>query len=365
MDRNFEQARSFFQAGVAAYQDGRFVQAERDFAASLALLPGRVSALTNLGAARLKLGRATEALAVLDEALAQDADNVEALGHRGTALAELGRHREALQALDRALALQPALGVAWSLRGSVLKDLGRPREAIASFERALQHGADPELTAYYLASRRGGAAPSAPPRYYVRALFDGYAEQFEQHLVEQLRYDAPRVLADRIGAGGRRFARALDLGCGTGLCGRLLRPLCGAIDGIDLSGVMLDKAQALQVYELLEQADAAEYLQATGRRYDLVVAADVFIYVGALEAMFEGVARVLQPDGLFCFTVESAADDDQFVLRPSLRYAHSGRYVRDLAQRFGLQVEHEEKRPVREDQGTPVPGMLFWLRRHA
>ena len=91
MSSNFEQARQFFVQGLAHYQAGRFAEAERDFAASLALLPGRPSTLTNLGAARLKLGKFQEAADLLEEALAQEPDNAEALGHRATALAELGR----------------------------------------------------------------------------------------------------------------------------------------------------------------------------------------------------------------------------------------------------------------------------------
>ena len=63
--------------------------------------------LTNLGAVRLKLGRADEALPLLQEALALEPENPEALGHCGTALAELGRKAEALAHFDRALAADP------------------------------------------------------------------------------------------------------------------------------------------------------------------------------------------------------------------------------------------------------------------
>ena len=208
----FDHAHAFFLAGVEHYQAGRFLQAEQQFAASLALLPGRPSTLTNLGAARLKLGRVEEGLAVLQEALAQEPDNAEALGHCGTALAELGRHAEALQAFDRALAIDPHRGLAWTLRGSVLRDLGRHDEAADSFRQALAHGADAELNRYYLASLEGREAPSAPPRQYVEALFDGYAAQFDEQLLRLLNYQAPNRLTQRLARLERRFQRALDLG---------------------------------------------------------------------------------------------------------------------------------------------------------
>src|SRR5437764_14430538 len=234
MDTALQQARTLFLEGVAHYEAGRLAQAERQFAGALALAPGRPSVLTNLGAVRLKLGRAAEALSLLREVLAQEPDNVEALGHCGTALAELGQPREALRMFDRALALDPRPAIVWMFRGSVLRDLGRPQDAAASYREALARGGDAELLRYYLAGLEGGEAPARPPRHYVQALFDGYAGDFDAHLVQTLRYDAPRVLVQRLA--GRRFAQAVDLGCGTGLCGPLLRLLAQRLTGRHPSG---------------------------------------------------------------------------------------------------------------------------------
>lgn len=361
MSATFEQAKGFFLQGLADYQAGRYAQAERQLAASLALLPGRPSTLTNLGAARLKLGRAEDALALLAEALAQEPGNVEALGHRATALAELGRLQDALAATGQVLALAPGLGPAWSLRGSLLKELGRWDEAAQAFEQAIAQGADPQLNGYYLASLRGGTPPSAPPRLYVENLFDGYAGDFEQHLVEVLNYQAHRVLGDGVQRLQRRFARALDLGCGTGLCGARVRPLVDRLEGVDLSANMVEQAGRRGVYDQLTQADAVEYLAAGNRRYDLVLAADVFIYVGALEPVFAAVAACLEAGGVFGFCVEESGAPDGFQLRPSLRYVHSEAYVRALAARHGFTVIDTARHPVREDQRQPIPGLYVWL----
>jgi predicted TPR repeat methyltransferase len=365
MDGRFEQAREFFLRGVDDFEAGRLEQAERNFAASLALLPGRPSTLTNLGAVRLRLGRAEEALALLEEALAQEPGNAEALGHCATALAELGRHAEALAVFDRALAAQPKAPSLWTLRGSVLRDLGRLEEAAASYERAIQHGGDAALNGYYLAGLGRAAAPPNAPAHYVEALFDGYAGQFDDHLVQALGYDAPRILAARLAGLGRRFTRALDLGCGTGLCGPLLQPLCDAVDGVDLSAKMLEQARRSGAYAQLQQADAGAFLAQPTQRYELVVAADVFVYVGALDAVFEGVARAMPAGGVFCFTVEAASEAERLVLRPSLRYAHSRAYLRELAARYGFRELAVEERPVREDQRVPIPGLFVWLEKTA
>ena len=361
MDDPLAQARAFFLAGLDAYEAGRLADADRQFTAALALAPGRPSVLTNLGAVRLKLGRHAEALALLREALAQEPDNAEALGHCAAALAERGEPTEALALFDRALALQPARAALWTLRGSVLNELGRAPEAAASFQQALEQGGDAELNAYYLAGLSRLPPPPGAPRHYVESLFDGYAHEFDAHLVQALRYDAPRRLTQRLADAGRRYRQALDLGCGTGLCAPFLRELAGSVTGIDLSRNMLDRAQALGAYATLLQADVTEYLAAAPEGFDLVIAADVFIYVGALEQVFRHVSRVLPPGGTFCFSLEESQDGAELALRSSLRYAHSEGYVRRLALDNGLHLDAIERAPVREEQRQPIPGLFMWL----
>jgi predicted TPR repeat methyltransferase len=362
MESHLEAARTLFLEGVAHYQAGRMPQAEQKFAGALALVPGRPSVLTNLGAVRLKLGRIDEAVAVLQEALAQEPDNAEALGHYATALAEQGHIAEALAHFDRALAADPKPATLWMLRGTALRELGRAGEAAASFREALARGGDPELLRYYLAGVEAGDTPAHPPRQYVEALFDNYAAQFDQHVVQELAYDAPRVLLQRLATPGRHWAHALDLGCGTGLAGRLLRPLADRVTAVDLSASMLERAAALGVYDSLQQADAVEFLAGAGDSFDLLLAADVFIYVGALDQVFAAAARRVPAGGTFCFTVEES-ETEAVVLRPSLRYAHSEAGIRALAHQHGFRVAALEKRPVRQEQRQPIPGLFFWLER--
>jgi predicted TPR repeat methyltransferase len=164
------------------------------------------------------------------------------------------------------------------------------------------------------------------------------------------------------GGGPVHVRSALDLGCGTGLCGPLVKAIADRVDGVDLSAAMLDKARALGAYDRLEQAELVEHLERTERRHDLVLAADVFIYVGALESVFSGVQRVLQPGGIFCFSVEQAADEVDFELRTSLRYAHSQRYLRRLAAQAGFEMMRLHAQPIREDQRRSIAGLYVYMR---
>jgi predicted TPR repeat methyltransferase len=431
---DFAQARDLFVAGVQAFEAGRFEAAEAQFRASLAMLPGRASTLTNLGATLLKRAQPQQALGVLQEALAAEPDNLDAWCHRGAALAQLGRdeealasydrallhaplhaaalyhraytlnalqrpdealptleqylalqpahapawllHGETLQALDRhdaalgaydkALAIDPTLGQAWSRRGTLLRDAGRLDEAATCFEKALAHGADAELNGYFLAALRGGATPPSAPGHYVEFMFDGYADKFDQHLVQVLQYRAPQVLMEGLVAMKRtQFKAALDLGCGTGLCGPLVKPLAMRLEGVDLSRNMLDRAATLGVYDALTQADIHAFLRDASRdrakRYDLVLSADVFIYVGDLDAVFQGVRSVIERGGVFCFSAELAALGEGFLLQPSLRYAHSEPYLRELAQRHGFEVGQFLRHPIRQDQRRPIDGLFAFL----
>jgi predicted TPR repeat methyltransferase len=404
-DAPFERAKLQFLQGLAHFEASRFEQAESLFRGSLNLLPGRISTLVNLAATLLALGRPAEALTLVEQVLAQEADNQDAEFHRATALGRLqrldesldsferllalngqlaeawSRHGQTLQALDRhaqalgsyqrALALDARLPLAWVNLGSLLRESGRPAEAAHAFGQAIVHGGDSELVRYYLASVTGSGVPAVSPRAYVQSLFDGYAEDFDTHLVQVLGYKTHEILVRHLRAlAPGRFDSALDLGCGTGLSGRLVRPLAGRLAGVDLSQSMLDKAAASGVYDALEQADIVEHLRHTPSRHDLVLATDVFIYLGDLAPTFEAAGQAMRRGGIFCFSAEALQDDAAaavgspgFELRASLRYAHGERYLRGLAERHGFDVARLLREPLREEQRQAIEGFFVYLRR--
>ena len=397
---HLEQAKACFFEGNTLFEAGRLEEAADRYQSALALVPGRPSILANLGVTQCRLGRWPEAVATLQQATQADPSHRDAwiaLGLSQEALSNwagavhalqqgvklgastgqihlslalcllrLERPEEALQALDQALALEPTLAEAWSQRGSLMRDAGQYAEAARCFEQALAHGGDETLHRFYLASvRAGDATPAQPPRAYVEALFDEYADDFQSHLIEHLKYQAHETLLAPLRAAGQRFPLVLDLGCGTGLCGQLIRPHADAVDGVDLAQAMVEQARASGAYRRVEQGDLLGFLRAQSEPADLVVAADVFIYVGALEEVFSAVQQRLRVGGCFAFSVELASDAQDLQLRPSLRYAHSPRYVERLAQAHGFRVRQTWQAPLREDQQQPVMGLYVLLERAA
>lgn len=350
--------------GVALADLDRNEEVLESFDVVLKADPERAAAWYHRGIALNSLHRHDQALVALDRFLRIQPDHSEAWLLHGQTLQRLDRHEQALASYDKALTIDPGLAAASSNRGSILKDMRRLDDAAAAFEQAIAHGGDALLNGYFLAAVKGQEAPASAPPQYVQGLFDDYAEGFDDHLVGVLRYQAHTVLiANLRSLVSRRFPRALDLGCGTGLCGPLVQPIADHIDGVDLSPGMIAQARAIAVYSRVMHADVAEYLRTTGQRYDLIIAADVFIYIGDLEPVFSGVARVILPGGVFCFSVELAESAATFELRTSLRFGQSERYIRGLAERHGFGILKLLYHPIREDQQRPVAGMYVYLSR--
>ncbi len=365
----FEQAKALFLQGLAHMQAGELTQAEASFVKSLVLAPARASTLANLGIVRLTLGRPADAMPALQQATALQAGDAALWLRLSQAQLALEQNAEGVASLDRALAIDPANATAWSNRGMALRALGLEDQAIASFEQALARGGDAALLNYYLAALRHEAPPASAPRSYVEHLFDDYAADFQQHLRQGLQYRAPELLvgqalAQTPAVQGKPipWAAVLDLGCGTGLCGPLLRPHALRLEGLDISAGMLAQARALGAYDTLHHDDATEFLRQSETRWNLVMAADVFIYMGDLEPVFAAAARRLAPGGLVSFSVETPPDPlAPMVLLPSMRYAHSEAYVRQLAARHSLAVANLRAGTLREERGKPIAGLFVCL----
>ena len=135
--------------------------------------------------------------------------------------------------------------------------------------------------------------------------------------------------------------------------GTRVRPLAKTLTGLDFSANMLKRARQRQIYDSLICGELIEFLQTQTETFDLVVATDVFIYVGDLSQVFRGVRGALGAHGLFGFSVE-ASDEEDLILRPSRRYAHSAAYLRKLAENHGFVLETIESQAIREHGGDDL-----------
>jgi predicted TPR repeat methyltransferase len=269
--------------------------------------------------------------------------------------------------LAQTVELAPGFATAWFALGAIRDRLGDQAGAALAFERTREldpedyHGARLQLA-------RLGTSEATPAmtHAYVRRLFDQYAARYDTSLTESLAYRGPAVLreaVERVTSAARRplrFESVLDLGCGTGLAGAAFRPACGRLIGVDLSEAMVAKAAAKKLYDRLETADLVDFLQQETRgetRYNLVLAADVFVYVNELSPIFAAVARLSAAGGLFAFTTESHAGGGVKLL-PTLRYAYAEAHLRALLGAAGFSVPHLAETSVRSEKGRPVESLV-------
>ena len=269
--------------------------------------------------------------------------------------------------LAQTVELAPRFATAWFALGAIRDQLGDRDGAIVAFEQA--RDADPEDyhgARLQLARLGAGETTPAMTETYVRRLFDQYAARYDTALTERLHYRGPALLHDAVEAvmraAGRRmrFGSMLDLGCGTGLGGAAFRPYVDWLVGVDLSPAMIAQAATKGLYDRLVNAELADFLaDEAGDKgnYHLVLAADVFVYVNDLAPIIAGIARVLAPDGLLAFTVETHAGDGVKLL-PTLRYAHGEDYVRGVLGAAGLVPAHLAKAAVRSEKGVPVDSLV-------
>jgi predicted TPR repeat methyltransferase len=263
------------------------------------------------------------------------------------------------------LELAPGFAVAHALLGRALIALGETEAAVSPFEQALALEPDDALGVRLDLARLGRVpAEAAITQGYVRALFDDYAPTFERHLVKNLSYCGPDLLADalRRAASKRfrpfRFGRALDLGCGTGLMGEALAGVCETLEGVDLSPRMLAKAAKTRAYAALHEAELGSFLaDCPDGSAELIVAADVFVYIADLAPIFRESARILTRDGFLAFTVQ-AHEAEGVALGEDARYAHGAAYLRGALGAAGFDTVLFEDVSTRMDRGEPVPGLL-------
>lgn len=341
--------------------------AERLFRAALARNPAHLDALTNLGNILSSRKRWAEAVALYSRALDIAPAHSDAAINLGGAFAMQGRVEEAIIAYRQAIAANPANATAHVQLGIALKRLGKMQGAELAFREALRISPDHAEAQYFLATLGVDTGPQTAPAEYVTRLFDDYAETFDAELVEKLQYRTPEALLGAVQTAlvGRCNLDVLDLGCGTGLCGPLFKPLARTLAGVDLSPKMIAKARTRGVYDELEVGEVTAALLRREAALDLAIAADVFVYIGELMPVFETAAKALRPGGLFAFSVEAATaeEGEGYALRSTGRYAHAQTYLAGLMQRFGFEPVLCERLCIRMDSGQPITGAIHVLRR--
>lgn len=342
------------------------LQAIGHYQTVLKLNPAHSNAQLNLAMSYVIINDFVSALPLLEIAVTNNPRHAELQGHLAEAYLNLGQTENALQQYQKAIELdsqRPAwqhnLGVLYLRNGQI-------EQAKEHFTNAIKLQPDNPTAEHMLAALNASTTSAAPPEY-VKQLFDQYASYYNQHMTKSLNYVVPQLLRQALG----KFVTShtnqqyiLDLGCGTGLCGVYFRDIARFIVGVDISPTMLLEAKNLGAYDALCCCNIIQTIPGVNQEYfEIVLAADVFVYIGDLAPIFSLIKSALKSNGLILCSVEDNTQNSNFILQPTGRYAHSEAYIASVCEEYGFKIETNEAITPRMHENQPIRGRLFALRK--
>lgn len=278
-----------------------------------------------------------------------------------------GRFDVAIRCYKKILDLDPEYGDAvWGLAETCYGN-DQVEESLRWYRRYAEIYPDDPEAEHMVAALGDGPKPARASDDYVRETFDHFAEDFDRQLLEDLEYKAPKLIhalfRDIPGVKTENLD-ILDAGCGTGLSGVDFKPHAAELTGVDLSPEMLKLAKKRKIYDQLLEMELAGCMQDRPDAFDLIVAADVFCYIGDLAETLDAALIALKPGGYLLFSVE-AQSKRGYSLTGSGRYAHKPAYVRKAAKSAGFHETLSRTETLRMEYGEPVKGYLTALQKPA
>jgi SAM-dependent methyltransferase len=168
---------------------------------------------------------------------------------------------------------------------------------------------------------------------------EGDPWNFETSSFERAKYERQISLLD-----GRRYAHALEIGCGAGVFTRLLPRVADQILGIDISETAIARARALTSGSGVDfrVANVMEYDLKAGGPWDLVILSETICYLGWLYSFFEVAWLAMQlfeatRNGGRLMMANTCGGVEEFLMQPPLI-----RTYRDLFVNVGYEVKTEE-----------------------
>lgn len=364
LEQDSEQIQALTNLGVVALKKEQNQRAVDYFSRALALDNDNVDARNNLAATFMHHDRFENALMHYDVLLKKDPNNVEYLYNSGVAQMALGHLNEAIIFFDQVLHLQNNHTASLNNLAAIYLKMDQRETSREYLRQALAINPQDKVSSYMLHALDGKPYAKTTPEY-AHNLFNNYALYYDQHMQGALHYSLPQHIArvlHRIDLPPNTM-HTLELGCGTGLTGIVLREQSKHLTGIDIAAKMLAQAKEKHIYDELMESDLQQFFTNTPKQYDLIVAADVLPYFGELDTLFHMVAHHLASQGYFLFTIEISTKESWF-LQTSARFSHHPNYIKKIVEENQLQLITEEKVPARRQNQQQLEVMLYVLQKN-
>jgi len=301
-----------------------------------------------------------------EEVLQLSPENINALIGIAGAFLKKKDYQKAINFGNRAVRINSLDADALYCLGSAYLGSGDTGMAKKLFRKTHESSPTHVMAIYHLSTLGELQVPENFAPEYVANLFDKFSDTFDSHLLNDLEYRTPEHLSKAVKAvlSNRKNLNILDLGCGTGICGDYFRETARRLVGVDLSSKMLDKARSRNVYDALIIGELLEAFKQADAQYDLIIAADVFVYLGSLKPIFRAVAAALVPGGIFAFSIEKTDSQEPYILHKGGRYAHTIEYIHNLAREFEFNIVTIDDVILRKNEGKDVNGCVILLANH-
>ncbi|MBR6663956.1 MAG: tetratricopeptide repeat protein [Alphaproteobacteria bacterium] len=315
-----------------------------------------VGAYLNYGALLFETKRYNEALEFYRKAINKESDNPDVCYNLALILKEVGDYEE-------------ALGLMFNAH---LKQINRDEFVIGIMETLVElYEKNPELALKIALNWQKSDENNVFSKRilkgmtfgideddleYTKRLFNAFSKSYD----ETIKKLESNIINKFMELNPKLKGKILDLGCGTGLAGYLLKNKEVELYGVDLSENMIDEAQKKSVYKELYCQDIKSFLDEKDiGEFDVVTMFDVVSYMGDLRDIL---CRLKGKE--VWFSIEKAQDNinKDYYLTPNGRYKHKLSYIEGLKNEYNFFKIKEFEIVLRNEADVPVLGYLIMLK---
>ncbi len=351
-----------YNLGLIYFDLKEFSDAAHSFRAGLAMVPKEKDMLFNLALSLACNGEIKDSISTYLRVLELDPDHIDANYNLANTYRTDQQFDKAITHYRKVIDCDNSHGGSINNIAYCFQRIDDPVNALNYYKRLLELRPD-DPGALHMVSALTGKTIDKPHENYVREVFDNFSSHYDNKLINNLKYRVPSQLLELIdGLDNERvaFTSGLDLGCGTGLSGEYFLGFVLSLDGVDLSGKMVELAVEKNIYQNLYVDDLESYLEKCKKNYDFFIAADVFTYIGNLKSIFSLTRSRCKKDSIFCFSTEHTTDDE-FSIRKTGRYAHNPDHIKGLAASNHWKVLHCKMANIRMEKDAWIRGNLWVL----